>query len=307
MIHFDRIVFPTDFSECSNHALGYAVLLADRFESELHMLHAVVLHGDDPANPEQRFPEAHALLDRLEKVAQSELGRVAAREDLAVLKVRQEQRRGFDPGSVILDFAREIDAGLIVMGTHGRRGARRLLLGSVAENVLRRSPVPVLFVRQSGERTHLERIDTILAPVDFSPASKLAVRQAAALAETLAASLRLLHVIETPVLPSVYGQPMPFDTTDLRRRSLAALEQLAEEAGVADEGTDFLASPGYPATEIVAEAERLEAGLIVMPPFSRGRLEHFLTGRTTDLVVRTAPCPVLTTGVRPPVPGAEAE
>jgi nucleotide-binding universal stress UspA family protein len=59
-----------------------------------------------------------------------------------------------------------------------------------------------------------------------------------------------------------------------------------------------MASPGHPATEIVAEAERLDAGLIVMPPHSRGRLEHLLAGRTTDLVVRTAPCPVLTTGLR---------
>jgi nucleotide-binding universal stress UspA family protein len=298
MIRFDRIVFPTDFSDCSDHALSYAVFLANRFEGELHMLHALVLHGEDPANPDHRFPEMHALLGRLEEVAHSELGRVAEREELAVLTVRQEQRRGFDPGGVILDYAQEIDAELIVMGTHGRRGARRLLLGSVAEDVLRRSPIPTLFVRQSGDRTHLETLDTLLVPVDFSATSKGVVRWAASLAQSLQARLRLLHVIEIPVLPSVYGQPIPIDMTDLRRRSLDALERLAVETGVAGEGTDFLVSTGLPATEIAAEAERLEAGMIVMPPRSHGRLEHFLAGRTTDLVMRTAPCPVLTTGLR---------
>jgi nucleotide-binding universal stress UspA family protein len=296
MLSFERIVFPTDFSECSDQALNYAVFLAERFESELHMLHAQVLHTTDLNHPDQRFPEAHALLDRLETVAHSELGEVAARSDLSVLRVRQAQRRGLDPGSVILDYRREIDAGLIVMGTHGRRGIRRLFLGSVAEDVLRRSSCPVLLVREAAERTHLEGIGTMLVPVDFSLASKLALAKAAELARVLKSRLRLIHIIEIPALPSIYGQPMTFDTTDLRQRSLAALERLAVELGVAGEETEYLAIPGHPATEIVSEAERLKAGLIVMPSHNRGPLSHFLTGRTTDLVVRSSPCPVLTTG-----------
>ena len=97
-------------------------------------------------------------------------------------------------------------------------------------------------------------------------------------------------------MPSVYGQPMAFDTSDLRQRSLIALESLAAKLGVGGEQTDYLAIPGHPATEIIAEAERVKAGLIVMPSRSRGPLSHFLTGRTTDLVVRSSPCPVLTTG-----------
>jgi len=297
MTPFKTIVFPTDFSSCSDRALDYAVLLAERFESQMHMLHAQVLHGDDPSNPRNEFPEANALLDRLENVAHSDLGSVVSRGDVSVLKVQQAQRRGFDPGEVILEFAREVDADLIVMGTHGRRGARRLLLGSVAEHLLRRSELPVLLVRESAERSHLEDIGTILAPVDFSAASKAAVVQAAELAKLLGSRLRLMHVIELPSVPSVYGQPLVFDTNDLTQRSLRALENLAIELGVAGETTDSIVTIGNPATEIVHEAKKDGAGLIVMPPHSRGALSHFLAGRTTDLVVRSAPCPVLTTGV----------
>ena len=105
MLDFQRIVFPTDFSECSDQAFDYAVFMAERFDSELHMLHAQVLHFEDPANPTHQFPETQALLDRLEKVAHSELGEVASRDDVSVLRIRQAQRRGFDIGSVILDFA----------------------------------------------------------------------------------------------------------------------------------------------------------------------------------------------------------
>lgn len=306
MLNFERIVFPTDFSECSDRALDYGVFMAERFESELHMLHAQVLHFEDPANPTHQFPEAQALLDRLEKVAHSALGAVADRGDVSVLKIRQAQRRGFDIGSVILDFAREIDAGLIVMGTHGRTGARRLLLGSVAEDVLRRAPGPVLLVREAGERTHLEKIETILAPVDFSNASRNAVVEAAELARVVGAELRMLHVVEIPSLPSVYGQPLVFDLSEITARSLTALEDLAAELDLEAEAK-LLAVPGHPATEIVEEATKTKAGLIVMPPHNRGHLGTFLTGRTTDQVVRRAPCPVLTTGIAATVASEASE
>jgi len=295
MLDLKRIVFPTDFSDCSDHALDYAVFMAGRFDSQLHMLHAQVLHADDPANDEQGFPEAHALLDRLERVAHSELGERAQRSDVSVLRIRQAQRRGFDAGSVILNFAKEIDAGLIVMGTHGRRGARRLLLGSVAEDVLRRSPRPVLLVREAGERTHLESIDSLLVPIDFSAASRAALGEAADLAESLRARLRLLHVVDIPSLPSVYGQPLVLDMSELSRRALTALENLAAEHKL--EEAEVTTVVGDPATEIVAEAVKAGVGMIVMPPHNRGHLADFLTGRTTDQVVRKAPCPVLTTGL----------
>jgi nucleotide-binding universal stress UspA family protein len=295
MPDLERIVFPTDFSECSDHALDYAVFMAGQFDSQLHLLHAQVLHGEDPANDAHGFPEAHALLDRLERVAHSELGARAQRSDVAVLRIRQAQRRGFDAGSVILDFAKEIDAGLIVMGTHGRRGARRLLLGSVAEDVLRRSPNPVLLVREAGERTHLESIESILVPIDFSAASRNALAKAADLATSLGARLRLLHVVNIPALPSVYGQPLVLDMSDLSRRALTALENLAAEHKLDD--AELAAVVGDPATEIVAESVKAKVGMIVMPPHTGGYLSDFLTGRTTDQVVRRAPCPVLTTGL----------
>src|SRR5690606_34769986 len=98
----------------------------------------------------------------------------------------------------ILQYARDQEMDLVVMGTHGRRGLRRLFLGSVAEEVVRLSVCPVLTVHAGPIRSEALFGD-ILVPIDFSPHSKAALRAAASLAPELGASLDLLHVVEEPL------------------------------------------------------------------------------------------------------------
>lgn len=141
-----RILFPTDFSDCAKQALNHALFLAEDFAAELHMLHAVVLHQEDPANPDLRFTSDVELLDRLSQVAQSRLAELADGSP-AHVKVRQIERRGFSASVVILEYAEEVEADLIVMGTHGHRGLSRIFLGSVADGVIRSATVPVTLVR----------------------------------------------------------------------------------------------------------------------------------------------------------------
>jgi len=145
MIDLRKILVPTDFSPPSGNALRYAAAFADKFGADLVLLHVVqdlalllpeAVSVAPPIAPpvEQTAAAARAALDRL--VAEYGLGR---------LTVHPEVREGA-PFQEILAAARERDIDLIVMGTHGHGGLAHVLLGSVAEKVVRKAPCPVLTV-----------------------------------------------------------------------------------------------------------------------------------------------------------------
>jgi nucleotide-binding universal stress UspA family protein len=132
MVRFRKILVPTDFSPTSDVALDYAREIAGRFGASLHLLH--VLEEQLMPGP-FAFEEAKARLTR----------RMARREgDVAAASAQVVGGRGAD---TIIDYAEELGIDLIVMGTHGRTGLAHLLIGSVAERVLRSAPCPVLTVR----------------------------------------------------------------------------------------------------------------------------------------------------------------
>ncbi len=142
MVSVRRILSPTDFSSCSRRALQYACMLATALGAELHLLHAV-LFGEPAGADAEGTASTGELLAREAEHLRAEAGSTA-------LDLRQVERRGYSPGVVILEYAAEINAELIVLGTHGRRGAARLLVGSVAEEVIRYANCPVLTVREAA-------------------------------------------------------------------------------------------------------------------------------------------------------------
>jgi nucleotide-binding universal stress UspA family protein len=289
-----RILFPTDFSECAEQALDHALLLAEDFDAELHMLHAVVLHQADPANPDLQFTPDLELLDRLEKVAKTRLAELAEGRARQV-RVRQVERRGFSAPVAILEYADEIAADLIVMGTHGHRGAARFFLGSVAEQVVRHAPCPVLTLRGRDSEAPLEGVQAILVPVDFSEHSRGALATAAELAARWQARLELVHVLELPPLPAFYG-PVPDvgSTQRLVELSDGELRKLTEELVPEAVEHSFTTLEGGAATEIVRHARDSRSDLIVISSHGRSGLDRLLLGSTTERVVRMADCPVLT-------------
>ncbi len=139
-----NILVPTDFSENAEQALEYAVALASKLDARIHLLNALVLLS---ISPEIAVAMSTRRIDELMTDSQKALDRlVAARSGKAAFGPTL-QKSG-DPRMVIEETAAEIGADLIVMGTHGRRGVSRLLLGSVAESVARTAPCPVLLVRK---------------------------------------------------------------------------------------------------------------------------------------------------------------
>jgi universal stress protein A len=141
---FKTILVPTDFSPASARALEYAQLVAARFSASLHLLHV----AEDPVaavGPEAYVVDLPALREQVVQDAERRLTQVAA--PLSGVTVTTEVLIG-SPARTIAKIAADRGADLIVMGTHGRGGLAHLLLGSVAERVIRMAPCPVLTVRE---------------------------------------------------------------------------------------------------------------------------------------------------------------
>ena len=296
MLQVRRILFPTDFSETADQALNHALFLAEQFEAELHMLHAVVLHDSDPRDPERQFPEPSELLQSLFEIADSELARIVEANESKTFVLKEAKVKGFSAGQVILEYAETYDIDLIVMGTHGRRGPARMFLGSVAEEVVRLSSCPVLTLRRRDEPPAGEAIEKILVPIDFSEHSKAALAYAREIAALVDSRLLLIHAIEEPVYPYFYTPAGGFSAThqidELRQKSDEALEKVMAEAGGPEVETERHVVLGRPATEITRFAEEQGIDMIVIATHGLTGLERFLVGSTAEQIVRLAPCPV---------------
>ena len=274
MLHLRRILFPTDYSVCAEHAFGHAVFLAAQFDAELHVLHAEVPIGavDDEATE----PRTHVLTD----------------EYIGAVRMIEVEQPGDHARDVIVGYARAHQVDLIVMGTHGRRGVSHFLLGSVAERVTREAPCAILTVGPT--ETTPGTIKRVLAPVDFSGRSYEAVKHARALADIYDAKVDLLHVIEASFAPDVYGLGLAWSDVipDVIGRTDEALEEIAHDllgdrAGITrvEVGAD---------SAVIIEVARQTADLIVMSTHGRTGLERFALGSVTERVVQHAACPVFT-------------
>lgn len=141
-----NILVPTDFSDCAEHALDYASALGAKLGATVHLMNAL-----GAALPELSVALTDAMIRNLERVHQERLDQLADPRRSQVAIGSTIVKSG-DARDAIIEAAQELDADLIVIGTHGRRGVSRLVLGSVAEDVMRRAPCPVLLVRMTKRR-----------------------------------------------------------------------------------------------------------------------------------------------------------
>lgn len=312
----DSIVSATDFSEASARALTFAGDIADRVGASLHVLHVVPGEGGYATTPE--LPKADEkqlrrdLADQLRRVLPDE-----ATSSAEALEATHALVQGPDVADAVERYATEVAAGLLVIGTHGRGGVRRLLLGSVAERIIHHTTRDVLAVRKrarTGPLTHL------LVPVDFSVHSQQAVRRGKQLAALYDARVSLLFVAEqrtVPVfsdtgLPSFTVREMDDAIVENAPRALAALDADVS-VDVPDEASDDSAPNGTGTTlqtahhvrrgsvdeAIVAFVEEETVDLIVMGSHGVGGTERRLLGNTTAQVLRSAACPVYVVAAAP--------
>ncbi|MFK7818719.1 MAG: universal stress protein [Planctomycetaceae bacterium] len=142
MIKLQKILVPTDFSEPSQSALRYGAAFADQFGASVHFLHAI----EHPTQFGFSGIDVTQLTEDLKKHAEEKMEELHTLWSDYCFPVHREIRIG-NPAQILVDYAKEIEADMIVMGTHGHGAIRHMLLGSVAERVVRMAPCPVLTVR----------------------------------------------------------------------------------------------------------------------------------------------------------------
>jgi nucleotide-binding universal stress UspA family protein len=289
-IALKNILYLTDYSEPSQAALPFAVAMARELGAKVHALHVLT---PEPYLYSYATPATIGMaIEAREEAAEAEMQRVAAQlenlpHDVAVM-------RGAGVWPALEQAIADWNADLIVLGTHGRTDAQKLLLGSVAEEIFRRSPIPVLTIgpwardgAHNGAKFH-----RVLFATDFSPEAVNAAPYAISLAEEHQARLTLLNVIHERVQ----------ETRHARVESSVA-NVMYELHEIVPQDAELWCRPeavveyGEPGARILEAAKQRDADLIVLGVRSAaGRLgaAAHLERAVAHKVVAHATCPVLT-------------
>ncbi len=302
---FRRILFSTDFSETSETALRYATKLARAFAAELHLFHAIVPHDyqgrrREAAAGSSGLPAADALGAALSEEAGQLMAELVAGGDLAELEVVRVEQPAAAAAPAIVDYSVGHGIDLVVMATHGRRGVRRLFLGSVAEEVVRHSSIPVLTVGPEPRWSEASSRGRLLVAVDFGALTERLLGFARTLAVRTGASIHLLHAVELPAQPLLYDTAPAFPQVsypEVEQEVRGRLEDVA--AGLAGLRVSVEVARGAPAQAIADWCEEHRPDLVLVGNHRRTGLERFLLGSVTEQVVNRIAGAVLT------VPAAE--
>lgn len=319
-----KILVPTDLSPNSLAAMQFAMTLAQPLQASLDILHVVDL----------RFASELPLATPLD--VEAEKKKMLAQADGALLGLTKAPAEGFDlrlhtrtgnPSEEICTEANMLDSDLLVLSTHGRTGLAHLLMGSVAERVVRAATCPVLTLRveahpsaaaqsnaDDGAETeapaivpaHLRLPQRLLVATDLSESSIPALKMAASLAERLDASVTLVHVLDMaytslPLLASHGGEGDL--QSELIHKSGEALRTFLE-AHEDELGARILEAPvllqiGEAAAELLEAARETATDLIILGRHGYSGFRRLLMGSVAESVVRQAPCPVLTIPIIP--------
>jgi nucleotide-binding universal stress UspA family protein len=293
-----KILLATDGSEEAELAAITAINVARSTNSELHILTVA------PGHPsyDVRVPE---VAEELRRQAQEILDDQVTKIEQAGGKIAQRHLRlaehhpGVEhhPSDDVVRVAEEIGTGLIVLGSKGRGGVRRALMGCVSNSVVRHAHCPVMVVRREA----VDFPTKILLATDGSEEAELAARVAAELASGTNSELHVVHVGHMPTV--VYGAP---GATTLGPELLESMQERAEEEAktklhelvqrireMDGEVAQAHARGGRADAEIVSVAGELEAGLLIMGSRGLGGVRRALMGSVSDSVVRHAHCPVM--------------
>ncbi len=302
-----RILVPTDFSSCAQTALAQKISLAHQYGAELHLLHVMSSHDEDPYSLVYQVSDRDALYRQQHELCAGKLAELLSVEAATGLVTHRHLRRAFSIAPAIMELVEEKNIDCVVIGGHGRRGVRRFLLGSVAEEVVRLAPCPVLTVREQPlpdgpPPRDFADLSRILVPVDFSEHSRTALGTAKELAAT-GTRLELVHVVEIPVFPNYYdvlnnpGQEYAFPQIALKVEETIA--RFVQDTPGPDVECEITVLEGAAANNITDHAAQAGADLIVIATHGLTGFLHLLLGSVTEKVVRSAPCPVLTLKSQP--------
>jgi len=283
---YSTIVVGYDESESSKAALKEASLRVKNRNGKLYLVHAVYFDQEEfailPSQMEKRFELGTRVCKTAKQELQSQFGLNGSVESFVC--------EG-EPPEVLIDIAQGKKADLIALGTYGRKGLKRLLMGSVTSQVILDAPCDVLVVkRPCNECTG--SYQSLLVPYDGSEFSKKALRRAGEMAKADGGQVTVLYVIPR------YEEMMEFYRSDSIKKSLhAEAEKILGEAKKIADGLGISVRTevreGHASDEIVAAAQKFENDLIAMGTYGWKGVNNAIMGSTTNRVIAHASCPIL--------------
>jgi nucleotide-binding universal stress UspA family protein len=293
---YKRILVPLDGSMTAEAVLPYVEAFAAGFKTVVELLSII----DIGAMTTHLAPERVRHLDSI--VAYEEKKCAAYLDDVAKLfthtGVECRIVRG-TPAEIILESTHDDRDTLIAMATHGRSGAKRWLLGSVAEKVLRGTTNPLFLVRAAAAKTAPQRIiSSIVVPLDGSPLAEQILPIVCAWARALDVEVALIRAFEFPAAAYVSSEAYLPDYDKFREeeRRQAAAYLKAKEQFLVGEGVrtvSILTLEGSAASEIISYAQTAPGAVIAMSTHGRSGVQRWMLGSVTEKVVRHADDPVL--------------
>jgi len=290
------ILVATDFSETASLALDRAIEFAVRHQSEIALVHVM-----QPDIPPLAAPEMIVIPpnyeDMLRDASSEGLTNAAQRAHESGVRVSQYLEQG-RAATRITACADSVAADLIIIGTRGNTGFKRLLLGSVAEEVVRIADQPVLTVHPGDDRP-IEPVRKLLFPTDFSPAAEQALIAAnLILAGSEDAEIILVHTyhIASTVVPlGGFGKgASPLFVGNAHQLAAQATEPSVEALRSKGFRVEVVIERGDPAEIVTELAAERDVDVIVMGTRGHSKLRQLLLGSTAERIVEHAPCPVLT-------------
>jgi nucleotide-binding universal stress UspA family protein len=286
---FERLLVPVDFGPASERAADIAVAIADKLGATVELVHSfhvpTIAYGEGIAT----YVPYDDLRRDAEKALEAERARVAARAP----SIQAALVEG-DPRDRIADLATERGADLIVMGTHGRRGLSRVVFGSVAERIVRTSPVPVLTVGSGPAANGGAGFRHVLAPTDFGEPAERGVAAAAALASAFGAKLTIVHACAMPA--TIYDERTWWPTAEILSKAETSLERAVTKTRAIFPTVKSALVRGDPRDGVLEAVRERGADLVVVGTHARRGLSRVFLGSVAESIVRTSPVPVLTIG-----------
>jgi nucleotide-binding universal stress UspA family protein len=276
---YETILVPTDGSPGARRAFAHAVQLAERADAAVHVLSVAT-----PSTRDSAGGDRDRLADERIETTTDEVATTAVEVTTAV--------RSGVPHEELLTYADEVDCGLVVMGTHGRTGVRRYVLGSVTEKVVRLSEVPVLTVR-SGEDARVQfPYDDILVPTDGTEGASVAVEPALGLATLCEARLHAVSVVDTRAVGTTVRPDIVLG--ELKSQAHEAVDEVARRASKAGvEHIRTAVEEGTPYRALLSYVDEFAVDLVVMGTHGRRGVDRYLLGSVTEKLVRTSRAPVM--------------
>lgn len=281
---YERILIPTDGSDSAGRAITSALSISSRFDAQCHGIFVL----DTREIPQGIEVDLTQLLTDQGESALDSFEAAANETDVStVVELIEGSNRIHEE---ILAYADAKESDLIVMGSHGRRGLERFLLGSVAEHTLRHASIPVMIVRSEPID---KSIDRILLPTDGSRGASAAIAHALELATAFDATLHVINVVDVHALTGEHLSHTIYQ--EFERMGQEAVDSVIEDANDAGvESIEASVLTGTPSRSITEYVDERDIDLIVMGTHGRSGIQRYLLGSVTERVLRTASTPVLT-------------